>query len=101
MTGYQMTDAIGTSAGVIEVGHDGPDVVIHVHGGRSAALDPQAWRQFRLAAAEAGYRAMAHAHPLPRAEKCPRCLSAEVEQPEHQAPCPHIWHAGRQETPND
>jgi hypothetical protein len=37
VTGYQMTGAIGTSAGVIEVGHDGPDVVIQAHPGRVPA----------------------------------------------------------------
>jgi hypothetical protein len=46
-----MTDAIGPTADgrVVEVGHDGPLVRLHVHGGQSAALDAGQRDQFARA----------------------------------------------------
>lgn len=43
---YQMTDAIAVPSGILEVGHDGPDVVMHAHGTRYVVLDGEARDQF-------------------------------------------------------
>lgn len=46
-SGYQMTDAIKMSGGILEVGHDGKDVVMHIHGGRQVRLTAEGRKAFR------------------------------------------------------
>lgn len=64
-SGYQMTDAIGPTADgrIVEVGHDGPLVRLHVHGGQAASLDGGQRDRFIKAYAEAERRAEATAAP--------------------------------------
>jgi hypothetical protein len=75
-SGYQMTDAIKVPGGLLEVGTDGPDVVMHVHGSRQVRLTAKGQEEFaqlyvaaciqakvniEAARAEASAEALAHA----------------------------------------
>ena len=57
--GYQMTDAIKMPGGILEVGHDGTEVVMHIHGGRQVRLAAEGRDQFIKAWAEAERQAEA------------------------------------------
>jgi hypothetical protein len=57
VSGYQMTDAIGMPGGILEVGHDGKDIVMCVHGGRQVRLTAEGREEFRRIFAEAERRA--------------------------------------------
>ena len=65
-SGYQMTDAIAMPGGILEVGHDGDQVVMHIHGRRQARLAREGRKQFQRAfmAAERAAETYDPAHPF-------------------------------------
>lgn len=56
-----MTGAIKMPGGILELGHDGADVVMHVHGGRQARLTPEGQEEFAQPYVAACHQAGANA----------------------------------------
>jgi hypothetical protein len=66
-SGYQMIDGIAMPGGILEVGYDGPEVVMHVHGGQQVRLTAEGQEQFARAYMTSCQRAEAARAAVPGA----------------------------------